>query len=93
MIKNCFKFLRIVSLLSIHSPIHQFFIVVVQSLKLCPASAFPWPSACQASPSFTISRSLLKLMSIESVMPSNHLILSPPSLLALSLFQHQGLFQ
>ena len=35
----------------------------------------PWTAACQASLSFTISQSLLKLMSIESVMPSNHLIL------------------
>ena len=35
----------------------------------------PWTAACQASQSFTISWSLLKLMSIESVMPSNHLIL------------------
>ena len=35
----------------------------------------PWTEACQASLSFTISQSLLTLMSIESVMPSNHLIL------------------
>ena len=34
-----------------------------------------WTAACQASLSFTISQSLLKLMSIESMMPSNHLIL------------------
>ena len=40
-----------------------------------------------------ISGSLLKLMSIELVMPSNHLTLSPPFLPALSLSQHQGLFQ
>ena len=38
-------------------------------------SVTQWTAACQASPSFTISRSLLKLMSIESVMASNHLIL------------------
>ena len=54
----------------------------------------PWTAACQASLSFTISWSLLKLMSIESMMLSNHLILccpsSPP---ALSLSQHQGLYQ
>ena len=53
------------------------------------------PIACSTSgyPSFTISRSLLKLMSIESVLPSNHLVLcfspSPP---AFNLSQHQGLF-
>ena len=44
-------------------------------------SVTPWTAACQASLSFTISRSLLKLMSIESVMPSNHLILCCPLLL------------
>ena len=43
-------------------------------------SATPRTAAHQASPSFTISLSLLKLMSIESVMPSNHLILSRPLL-------------
>ena len=41
----------------------------------------PWTAARQASLSFTISRSLLKLMSIESMMPSNHLILCHPLLL------------
>ena len=41
-------------------------------------SATPWTAACQASMSFTIFRSLLKLKSIESVMPSNHLILCHP---------------
>ena len=40
-------------------------------------SATPWTAACQASLSITNSQSLLKLMSIESVMPSNHLILCP----------------
>ena len=51
----------------------------------------PWTAVCQAS--FTITLSLLKLMSIESVIPSNHLILSPSSPLALSFWYHQGLFQ
>ena len=41
----------------------------------------PWTAACQASLSITNSRSLLKLMSIESVMPSSHLILCRPLLL------------
>ena len=41
----------------------------------------PWTAACQASLSITNSQSLLKLMSIESVMPSNHLILCRPLLL------------
>ena len=43
-------------------------------------SATPWTAACQASLSFTISQSLLKLMSTESVIPSNHLILCRPPL-------------
>ena len=46
----------------------------------------PWTAALQASLSFTISRSLLKLMSIESVMPSNYLILCHPLLLLPSIF-------
>ena len=46
----------------------------------------PWTVACQAFLSFTISQSLLKLMSIESVMPSNHLILYHPLLLLPSIF-------
>ena len=46
----------------------------------------PWTIALQASLSFTISLSLLKLMSIESMMPSSHLILCHPLLLLLSIF-------
>ena len=46
----------------------------------------PWTAAGQASLSFSISRSFLKLMSIQSVMPSNHLILCHPLLLLLSIF-------
>ena len=53
----------------------------------------PWTAACQASLSSTNSRSLPKLMSIESLMPSNHLILSSPSPPAFNFPQHQGLFQ
>ena len=54
--------------------------------------ATSWTAACQASLPFTISWSLLKLTSIESVMPSNHLILFPFSPSALNLSRHQGLF-
>ena len=46
----------------------------------------PWTAACQASLSFTTSWSLLKLISIEPVMPSNHLILCHPILLLSSIF-------
>ena len=49
-------------------------------------SATPGTAACQASLPFTISQSLLKLMSIESVMPSNHLILRHSLLLLPSIF-------
>ena len=49
-------------------------------------SASPWTAARQASLSFTTSQSLFKLMSIESVMPSNHLILCHPLLLPPSIF-------
>ena len=48
--------------------------------QLCVTQT-PWTAACQASLSFTISCNLLKLMSLESVMPSNHLILCHPLLL------------
>ena len=51
------------------------------------------PHGLQASLSFTISRSLLELMSIEVMMPSNHLILCCLLLLLPCLSQHQGLFQ
>ena len=53
----------------------------VQSLSRVLLFATPWTAACQASLSITNSRSLLKLMSIESVMPSSHLILCRPLLL------------
>ena len=50
----------------------------VQSLSRVQLFATPWTEACQARLSFTISCGLLKLMSIESMMPSNHLILFAP---------------
>ena len=53
-------------------------VVVVQSLSCVQLFETPWTAAHQASLSFTISQSLLKLKSIESVMPSNHLILCCP---------------
>ena len=52
-----------------------------------------WTAARQASLSITVSPSLLKLVSVESVMPSNHLILPSPSPPALNLSQPQGLSQ
>ena len=58
----------------------------VQSLSHVRLFVTPWITACQASLSITNSRSLPKLMSIESVMPSNHLILRHPVLLLPSFF-------
>ena len=55
--------------------------VVVQSLSHVRIFVTPWTAAFQASLSFTISRSLIKFMSIELVMPSNHCILCCPLLL------------
>ena len=62
------------------------FVVVVQSLSRVQLFATPWTATCQSSLPFTISWSLFKLMSIESVMPSNHLILCCPLLLLPSIF-------
>ena len=58
----------------------------VQSLSRVQLFATPWTAACQASLSITNSQSLLKLMSIKSVMPSTHLILCRPLLLLPSIF-------
>ena len=60
-------------------------LVVVQSISHVHLFVTPWTAECQASLSFIISRSLLRLMSIESVMPSNHLIVCH-SLLLPSVF-------
>ena len=59
-------------------------VVLVQSLSHVQLFVTPWTAVCPASLSFTISWSLFKLMSIESMMPSNHLILCHPLLLRLS---------
>ena len=61
-------------------------VAVVQSLSHTQLFATPWAAKHQASLSFTISWSLLKLMSIESTLPSNHLILCRPLLLLPSIF-------
>ena len=77
-----FKFTWI-SLLFLHQR-YQF--SSVQSLSHVRLSATPWTAASQASLSIPNSRNLLKLMSIESVIPSSHLILSPFLLLSPSIF-------
>ena len=60
--------------------------VLLSVPKSCPTLCDPWTAAHQASLSFTIFRSLLKLMSTESVMPPNPLILFHPFLLLSSIF-------
>ena len=64
----------------------------VQSLNRVQLFATPWTAACQASLSITNFQSLLKLMSIESVLPSNHLILCHPLLFPHSIFPSIRLF-
>ena len=64
----------------------------VQSLSHVQLFATPWTAACQASLSITSSWSLLKLMSIKSVMPSNDLILCHPLLLLTSVFPSTRVF-
>ena len=72
-------------------------IISVQLLSRAPLFATPWNAARQASLSITNSRSMLKLMSIESVMPSKHLIVCHPLLLpstfpSIRIFSHESVF-
>ena len=67
---------------------HQF----IQLLSRVQLFVILWTVACQDSLSITNSQSLLKLMSVKSVMPPNHFILLSPSPLAFDLSQYQGLF-
>ena len=62
------------------------FVVVVQLVSPVRPFATPWTAACQVSLSFTISQSLLKLMSIELVMPFNHFMVCHPLLLLHPIF-------
>ena len=64
----------------------------IQFLSCVQLFATPWTAAHQPSLSFTISQSLLKLMSIKSVMPFGHLILCCPLLLLLSIFPSMTVF-
>ena len=66
--------------------------VVVESPRHVQLFGSPWTTARQASLSFTISQSLPKFMSIELVMPSNHLILCHPLLLLPSIFPSIRIF-
>ena len=66
-------------------------LIIVQSLSQVQLFVTPWTAAHHPSLSFTISLSLLKLMSVESVMPCNHLILCHP-LLLFSIFPSLRVF-
>ena len=82
-------------LLSFSYPRHGLFILQfssVQSLSRVWLFATPWTTACQASPSITNSPSLLKLMSIKLVMPSNHPILCCPHLVLPSILPRFRVF-
>ena len=71
---------------------HASMSIVVQSLSHVQLFTTPWTAACQTPLSFTVSQSLLKLMSTEMVMLSNHLILCHPPLLYLQSFPASGSF-
>ena len=72
--------------------IHRGIFSSVQSLSRVQLFATPWTEACQTSLSITNSQSLFSLMSIEPVMPSNHLILCCPLLLMSSIFPRIRVF-
>ena len=96
-LKNCFMASRTVlqvgfSKKQILRQTSFFSFVVVQSLSHVWLFATPWTAAHQASLSFTIPWSLLKLMSIELMMPSNHLIICHPLLLLSSIFPSIRIF-
>ena len=84
----------VTSLMQLDLSVSLFSICSVQFSPFSRVHLFakPWTAACQASLSITNSRSLLKLMSIDLVMPSNHLILSSPSLPA-SIVPNISIFQ
>ena len=72
--------------------LHVAYVRVGQSLSRVQLFVTLWISACPASLLFTVSRSLPKFMSIESMMPSNHLILCCPFLLLPSVFPSTWVF-
>ena len=78
----------VVQWLRIHRPMQGF--SSVQSLSRVPLFAIPWTVAHQASLSFTNSQALFRFMSIKSLMPSNHLILSRLLLLPPSIFSNES---
>ena len=74
------------SVLLVSSDVNQPLLLLFSPSVMSDSFEIPWTAVCQASLSITNSWSLLKLMSIESVMPPNHLILCHPLLLLPSIF-------
>ena len=64
--------------------------IIVQSLSCVRLFVIPWTAALQDSLSFTISQSLLKFMSIQSVISSNHLILLPSVFPSIKVFSNES---
>ena len=73
-------------------PVWQIMLLLLFSHPVLSDSVTPWTAACQASLSITTPQNLLKLMSMESVMPSNNLILCRPLLLLPSIFPSIKIF-
>ena len=91
----CFNIVRIIACMGIFIILFTFYslrLVVVQSLRCVQLPMTPWTAACQDSLSVTFSQSLLKVMSIESMIPSNHLNLSLLLLLMVSVFLSISVF-
>ena len=89
---NIYKAIYFNAWLIIYTLYIQFFVAVFQSLSCVQLFATLWTAANQASLSFTISWSLLKLISIDSVMPSNHLVLCHHLFLLPSIFPRIRIF-
>ena len=83
---NFVKYFSVSVEMIIFFSLYSIVVVIVQLLSHVQLFVTPWTKACQASLSFTVSWNLLKLMSIESVMPSNHIILYSSLLLMPSFF-------
>ena len=85
-LKSSFLWISVWIIYLFHPFIFKLWVVVAQSLSHVILFETPWTAACKAFLSFTISQSLIKLISIESTMPSNRLIFCHPLLLLPSIF-------
>ena len=84
---------NMIAIEAVFIPLHHCkYNIIVQSLSCVLLFATPWTAAHQDFLSFTISQSLLKLVSVESVMSSNHLILCHPLLFLPSIFPSSRFF-